>query len=57
MAQPKLTLDQIRRSDPFAADANLGLSSFPYLNPLADAPLDDEKFAPELLLLSRRVCG
>src|SRR5712691_7996456 len=49
MAQAKLTLEEIRRSDPFLAggdDIHLDTSSYPWLTPLADASPDDEKFAP-----------
>src|SRR6266481_4430501 len=42
-----LTLEEIRQSDPFITeDTNLDLSAFPWLKPLADAPVDDDKFAP-----------
>src|SRR5437879_13733955 len=41
-----LTLEEIRQSDPFITeDTNLDLSAFPWLRPLADAPVDDGKFA------------
>src|SRR6267154_2085829 len=42
-----LTLEEIRQSDPFITeDTNLDLSAYPWLTPLADAPVDDGKFAP-----------
>jgi hypothetical protein len=41
------TLDEILRTDPFYdPSVNLDLSAFPHLQPLADAPADDEEFAP-----------
>lgn len=46
MTQAKLTLEEIRRSDPFMQDSQIDLSSYPWLTPLADTPVDDEKFAP-----------
>jgi hypothetical protein len=46
MATPK-TAEEVLKSDPFySPDTNLDLSAFPWLNPLADAPVDEEKFAP-----------
>jgi hypothetical protein len=46
MATPK-TAEEVLKSDPFySPDTNLDLSAFPWLNPLADAPVDDDKFAP-----------
>src|SRR5260370_11881614 len=47
MAQARMTLEEIRRSDPFMSeDTHLDISSYPWLTPLADAPVDDGKFAP-----------
>ncbi len=47
MAQARMTLEEIRRSDPFMSeDTHLDTSSYPWLTPLADAPVDDGKFAP-----------
>jgi hypothetical protein len=41
------TAEEILKSDPFySPDTNLDLSAFPWLNPLADTSVDDEKFAP-----------
>src|SRR5260370_32876126 len=53
MATPK-TAQEVLESDPFySPDTNLDLSAFPWLKPLADAPVDDGKFAP----LDRRGMG
>ena len=48
MAQAKMTPEEIRNSDPFLAgdEIHLDLSAYPHLSPLADAPIDDEQFAP-----------
>jgi hypothetical protein len=49
MAQTKLTLEEIRSSDPFRAggdDIHLDLSSYPHLVPLADTSPEDDQFAP-----------
>jgi len=46
MAQVR-TAQEVLESDPFySPDTNLDLSAFPWLRPLADAPVDDGKFAP-----------
>jgi hypothetical protein len=48
------TPEEVLRSDPFySPDTNLDLSAFPWLRPLADAPVDDGKFAQ----LDRRGMG
>jgi len=45
MAQAKMTLEEIRRSDPFISeDSHIDLSAYPWLTPLADAPVEDEEF-------------
>src|SRR5580704_7384683 len=47
MATAKLTVEEIRQSDPWRTDdLRLDLSAYPHLTPLADAPVDDDKFAP-----------
>jgi hypothetical protein len=47
MTQAKMTLEEIRRSDPFISeDTQIDLSAYPWLTPLADTPVGDEKFAP-----------
>jgi len=47
MTQTKLTMEEVRRSDPFLSeDSNIDFSSYPWLTPLADTPVDDGKFAP-----------
>jgi hypothetical protein len=48
MAQTKLTLEEIRRSDPFLSggDVLLDLSSYPHLVPLTDVSPGDDQFAP-----------
>ena len=46
MAQAK-TAQEVLESDPFySPDTNLDLSAFPWLRPLVDTPISDEKFAP-----------
>jgi hypothetical protein len=47
MAQ-KLTMDEIRRSDPFLKgdDVHLDTSQFPHLTPLTEQTFEDDKFAP-----------
>src|SRR5713226_5826542 len=45
MAQVKMALEEIRRSDPFISeDSHIDLSAYPWLTPLADAPVEDEEF-------------
>jgi len=46
MATPQ-TAEEVLKSDPFySPDTNLDLSAFPWLTPLADTSVDDDKFAP-----------